>query len=340
MMIENLVRENIRNLKSFSSARSEFTGHADVWLDANENPYENGVNRYPDPFQHELKVALSADRNVPSNQIFIGNGSDEIIDLLIRVFCIPGKDSIAYMSPSFTMYQVMADANDVRRYPIPLNEEFDIDVNLFFRSKVDEAKIIFLCSPNNPVGNLLTRERVLEVVERSKGIVVVDEAYIDFASDPSLVNQLSSYDNLVILQTLSKAYGAAGLRIGVCLASPMVVTYLNKIKTPYNVGTLAQKEAIKVLQNRDERANQIKEIIGERMRLTDRLSTLNSVTKVYPSETNFLLVRFHDEQSIMTKLLKQGIVVRDRSKERGCEGCLRITVGQRTENDQLLNALR
>ena len=340
MNIESLVRPNIRILKAFSSARSEFSGKADIWLDANENPFDNGLNRYPDPFQSELKKAIGLRKGFSKDQIFIGNGSDEIIDLLIRVFCIPGKDSLAYMDPSFSMYRVMADANDIKKIVVPLDKDFDLDVQGFAQEEVINAKIIFLCSPNNPVGNLLSRDRVLDVIRKSNGLVVIDEAYIDFTSSPSYIELIKEYNNVVVLQTLSKAYGAAGLRIGMCFASAEVISFLNKIKTPYNVGSLVQREALNILSAEDERQRQIALILSERERLVAALEDLPIVERVFPSETNFIMARFKNHDKVLSNLLENGIVVRDRSKERGCEGCLRITIGQIHENDKLLKLLQ
>ncbi len=339
-MNKSIFRPNILALKPYSSARSEYQGQAICYLDANENPYENRVNRYPDPLQMELRTIVSQIKKTDASNLFIGNGSDEAIDLLIRATCNPGVDEIIVTDPSYGMYSVSAAINQVKVKKVPLNIDFNLNSNEILKNVDDNTKLILLCSPNNPTGNELERKEILHIINNFQGLVIVDEAYIEFSSQPSLLSELSKYPNLVILQTLSKAYGMAGLRIGFAFASNIIIDVLNSIKPPYNVSVVAQDMAVQLLRSQSENlTKQVKEIINERKKLTDFLVLNEHVIKVFPSDANFILVRFKQSEIIFNYLTKMGIIVRNRSKELNCEGCLRFTVGTPAENMQLMNAL-
>jgi histidinol-phosphate aminotransferase len=338
--MKNLVRRNILNLTPYSSARDEFEGEASTFLDANENPYPGSYNRYPDPLQKQLKQKLGEIKGVKPAQLFLGNGSDEAIDLLIRAYCEPGQDSILITEPTYGMYAVCAGVNGVSVQRVPLTPNFELDEAKILENITPTTKIIFLCSPNNPSGNLLNKKKIETVIQSFNGLVVIDEAYIDFSTDSGFVSQLSTYPNLVILQTLSKAWGLAGLRLGICFASEEIISVLNKIKYPYNINSVTQQLALEVLSNETQKNNHVEEILRERETLRQSLSALESVVKIYPSDANFLLVKVRDAKKIYTQLLQQGIVVRDRSSVAGCENCLRITVGTQTENKLLINTLK
>lgn len=339
-MINNLIRKNIQKLVPYSSARDEYQGAAAIFLDANENPYPSPYNRYPDPLQKDLKERLSEIKKVKSSQLFVGNGSDEAIDLLIRAFCEPYQDTILITDPTYGMYAVCADINGVGIQRVQLLPDFKLDATQVIESITSSTKIIFLCSPNNPSGNLLEREKVKMILQRFTGLVVIDEAYIDFANDPGFVSALSQYPNLVVLQTLSKAWGLAGLRLGICFASEEIIHVLNKIKYPYNVNIATQQIALETLLNIDQMKERVGIILNEREKLKEGLSTLKIVLKIFPSDANFLLVKVVNAKNVYQILSKKGIVVRDRSSITGCEDCLRITVGTPQENDQLINALK
>lgn len=335
MDIIQLVRPNILRLEAYSSARAEFTGSASVYLDANENPYGT-LNRYPDPIQTALKEAIGQWKGITTEKIFIGNGSDEIIDLCVRIFCRPGFDAVLSFTPSYGMYRVAAELNDVQHYTVPLNEQFQIDKDLLAPYLKDEKlKIIFVCSPNNPTGSLL--EGIEELLEQFKGIVVVDEAYIDFAATNSWMEKLAQHPNLLVSQTLSKAGGLAGARIGIAYSSPAMIGLLNKVKPPYNVSTLNQAAALSVISAQKTIAEQIAAIISERCRLSTALSHYTFVRQVFPSEANFILICVDDAAALYTFLQEQGIIVRNRDTE--IKGCLRISVGTTAENQLLLDAL-
>lgn len=336
--INKLLRDSIRQLKPYSSARDEFSGKANIMLDANENPFENSINRYPDPHQGELKKVISTLKEIPTESIFLGNGSDEAVDLLIRAFCEPGTDSILITEPTYGMYSVCAAVNNVKVINIPLNPDFNLDATRVDEILQSNSKIIFLCSPNNPSGNLLDETLVLQIISGFKGIVVVDEAYIDFAERPSMIQHLASFPNLVILQTFSKAWGMAGLRLGMAFANPFLVSILNKIKYPYNINICTQETALKRLATFNPEV-QLKTIISEREVLAQRLNQHPEVILIHPSSANFLLVRFKNPKAVFHYLLGLGIIVRDRSSVPGCEGCLRITVGTPEENSNLILAL-
>jgi len=338
--LEKLVRKNVLKLKPYSSARDEFQGTASVYLDANENPNPSPFNRYPDPHQIKLKEKLSVIKGIPVNQIFLGNGSDEPIDLLIRAFCEPGIDKVLIPQPTYGMYTVSAEINNIEIKTIRLTPEFDIDLNTLSEAWDDHTKLIFLCSPNNPSGNLLDPEKIKSVLHQFQGIVVVDEAYIDFTNYPGFVPLLSTYPNLVVLQTLSKAWGLAAIRLGMCFASKEIIAVLNKIKPPYNISILSQQTALEELHFEVRKNRWVSEIITEREKLRESLGKLNTVEKVYPSDANFLLVKIREARKVYEGLVKKGIIVRDRSNVILCEDCLRITVGTTQENQILLNELK
>jgi histidinol-phosphate aminotransferase len=341
--LQSLIRSNIQSLIPYSSARDEFHGEAKIFLDANENsigsPLTKWYNRYPDPHQKQIKEKLAAIKGVPAAQIFIGNGSDECIDILYRAFCNPGKDNVIICPPTYGMYEVSANINDVEVRKARLLDNFQLDL-VHMETLVDEhTKIIWLCSPNNPTGNSLNREDIEMVLNNYDGLVVIDEAYINFSRQRSFIPELKEYPNLVILQTLSKAWGLAGLRLGMAFACEAIIEVYNKVKPPYNISQAVQELVIKALDNVQDVNAMIQIIVEERKRLEQELPSLPCVLKVYPSDSNSLLVKTVDAKAIYQYLLTQQIVVRDRSKVELCEGCLRITVGTVRENDELLNAL-
>jgi histidinol-phosphate aminotransferase len=340
MNINNLLRKNIQNLKPYSSARDEYSGDAMVFLDANENPFNEPYNRYPDPLQKELKEKISVLKNTSANRIFLGNGSDEPIDLLIRAFCEPGNDNIVTINPTYGMYQVAADTNNIEVIKVSLTQDFELDSKQIFQAVTKNTKLIFLCSPNNPSGNILDKEAMLEIIQNFEGIVVVDEAYIDFAPGKSLLPELDKYPNLVILQTFSKAWGMAGIRLGMAFASVEIIHILNKIKYPYNINILTQKKALELLDNKEQVDIWVKKLIEEREKMTKYLAKLHFVTKIYPSDANFLLVSMTDARGIYNYLVENGIIVRDRSKIHLCDNSLRITIGTMDEDIVLLQALK
>lgn len=337
--LTSLIRPNVNRLKPYSSARDEFQGSASVYLDANENPYPSAYNRYPDPHQVSLKKTVSQIKHVPIDQIFLGNGSDEPIDLLIRAFCEPGIDNVVIPQPTYGMYTVSAEINQVDIKAPRLTAEFDLDLKTLENTWDDKSKLIFLCSPNNPSGNLLSAEKIKSVLRSFQGLVVVDEAYIDFTESAGFVPMLSEFPNLVILQTLSKAWGLAAIRLGMCFAHADIVAVLNKIKPPYNINILTQRVAEEALGQEERKNKWVAELIQERKKLAAELSKLPLVKKVYPSDANFLLVQVNDAKKIYHALVHTGIIVRDRSQVVLCENCLRITVGTVTENNLLIQAL-
>jgi histidinol-phosphate aminotransferase len=337
--IKTLVRKNVLDMKPYSSARDEFTGTAEVYLDANENPYSSPYNRYPDPLQRALKERIAAIKSVDPARLFVGNGSDEAIDLLIRAFCEPNTDRILITSPTYGMYAVCAAVNAVPVVSMPLTASFDIDMDAY-HGLSQGTKLLFLCSPNNPTGNLLRAEQIGEILDSYPGLVAIDEAYIDFAASPGWISKVDEYPNLVVLQTLSKAWGLAGLRLGIAYAGKPIIDILNKIKYPYNIGTAAQHIAMDALSREQEMQAWVKEILSERERMAKALSTLPIVETIYPSDANFLLVRVGSARETYAYLLHGGIIVRDRSNVTLCEGCLRITIGTPPENNKLISALR
>lgn len=341
--LDRLVRDNVRRLKPYSSARSEFAGSADIFLDANENcfgsPAGNGFNRYPDPLQSDLKRRLAAMHDISAEQIFIGNGSDEAIDLLLRILCVPGRDEILICPPTYGMYSVTAGINDVRVREVSLTETYQLDVPAIKASVSARTKLLFICSPNNPTGNLMSRSSIIDLIENFDGIVVVDEAYIDFADEPSMIRDLAQYPNLVVLQTFSKAWGMAGLRVGTAFASTAIVGLMTKIKPPYNVSSIAQAAVATAMQEESKIGKWTDEIRKQRSSLGQALEKYSSVKTVYPSDANFLLVKFSDAAAVYRHLISAKIVVRDRSNVALCGSCLRITIGTPDENEKLLASL-
>ena len=333
------MRPNIRAMQPYSSARDEFHGSASVFLDANENPYNAPYNRYPDPMQWTLKARISEIKGVPVASIFLGNGSDEPIDLLLRAFCEPGKEKMLTTDPTYGMYQVAAEVNNVACVKVPLRDDFSLDLPALLAHIDDATKLIYLCSPNNPTGNSLGHDAIREVLRRFRGIVVVDEAYIDFSAGPSFLRELGEWPNLVVLQTLSKAWGCAAIRLGMAFASPEIIGVLNKIKYPYNVNLLTQEKALELLDE-DRMRTQLAQILQERTRLCRDLSAIPLVRRIYPTDANFLLVDVGDADGVYHKLVEEGIIVRNRNRVTLCRGCLRITVGTPEEDDRLLEALK
>lgn len=338
--LENIIRPNIAAMKPYSSARNEFKGEASVFLDANENPWGTAYNRYPDPLQSKLKECISALKGVAPENIFVGNGSDEPIDLVIRAFCEPGKDNIVSICPSYGMYEVSAELNNIECVKVLLDSDFDLNADALLQATDPHTKLIFLCSPNNPTGNILNREAIYQVLRSFPGIVVIDEAYIDFASSPSFLSELLTFPNLLVLQTLSKAWGAAAIRLGMAFASVEIIQILNKIKYPYNVNQLTQEYALKVLAGVEEMRDQLKKILNERERVARVLSEPPFSYKVYPSDANFILVEVGEADSLYNELIGHGVVVRNRNNVALCNGCVRITIGTPTENDILLNKMK
>lgn len=337
--LNKLVRQSVLKMKPYSSARDEYQGEASIFLDANENPFNTPYNRYPDPLQWAVKEKIGQLKGVRKENILLGNGSDEPIDLLIRAFCDPGKDAITSISPSYGMYEVSAEVNNVEFRKVKLTPAFELDAEELLRVAGEDSKLIFLCSPNNPTGNNLSRKEIHKVLANFHGLVVVDEAYIDFSSAPSYIGELSKYPNLVVLQTFSKAWGAAAIRLGMAFASPEVIGLLNKIKYPYNINQLTQEFALRLLLDENKMKEQLVLLLEGRTLLERRLRELPCVKTIYPSDANFILVRVTDATGIYNRLVEKGIIVRNRTNVALCEGCLRITVGTEEENNQLLNEL-
>lgn len=342
--IDKIIRENIKNLTPYSSARDEFKGEASVYLDANENAYgsplEQQYNRYPDPLQYKVKKRLSDIKGVPPRNIFLGNGSDEAIDVLFRSFCNPGVDNVILVPPTYGMYEVSANINDIKINKVPLTEEYQLNLEDIAEAINEHTKMIFICSPNNPTGNSINRDDIETLLANFSGLVVIDEAYINFSRQKTFIQELTEYANLVVLQTLSKAWGLAGLRIGMAFASEEIIEVMNKVKPPYNINEASQELALKALQNVDMVNGWIKEILLQRDKLVLTLKDFDFVLDIYPSDANFILVKTTDPKGIYNFLVDKGIIVRDRSKVDLCEGCLRITVGTPAENDILLQTLQ
>lgn len=338
--IEQLVRTNIKALKPYASARTEYKGSAQMLLDANENPYETGLNRYPDPLQMTLKKKIAELKAVDESQLFLGNGSDEVIDLLFRIFCQPGKDSVITLPPTYGMYKVSADIADVQVKEVLLTEDLKINVSEVLKHSGENTKLLFICHPNNPTGNAMEIGAIKELIEHFPGIVVVDEAYIDFCPAQSTTSLLAEHSNLVVMQTLSKAWGLAGIRLGIGIAHPEIISYFNKVKPPYNINILTQEKALEMLDQKDSVQIRVQEILSQRSWLIAELNALANVEYIYPSETNFLLVRVNDPIGIYEKLIQQGIIVRNRSKVVRCEGTLRLSIGTPKENQLLIKALK
>lgn len=339
--IQNITRTNVKNMKPYSSARDEFKdfSHTMVYLDANENPFQNGMNRYPDPQQKKLKAILSKQNKINENQILLGNGSDEVLDLLYRAFCEPNRDNVITLPPTYGMYGVLADLNAIENREVVLSKDFQPNVDEILNRVNEKTKIIFLCSPNNPTGNSFDDESVFKLLKKFNGLIVIDEAYIDFSKHESWLGQLAIYPNLVIIQTLSKAYAMAGLRIGILYASVEITTVLNIIKPPYNINTLSQETAIKKLEQ-NTFDFQVKKIISERERLIKELNTIPFIKFVFPTDANFILVQVDDAEKRYKQLIDNGIVIRNRSSHALCDNCIRITVGAKEENSKLIEILK
>ncbi|MEL7251943.1 MAG: histidinol-phosphate transaminase [Bacteroidota bacterium] len=337
--LTTLIRPNIAALKPYSSARDEFKGQAEVYLDANENPFESGLNRYPDPLAAAVKAELEGIKGVPAKQIMLGNGSDEVIDLLFRIFCEPGQDEVIILPPTYGMYQVSADINNIAVKKVPLKPGFVPDVEAILATVTEQTKLLWLCTPNNPSGNDFPVSAIEQLVAQFPGIVVIDEAYVDFANRPSHTTWLERFPNLVIMQTFSKAWGMAGIRLGMAFASEEIIQLLNAVKPPYNVNRLSQKAALDALQQKDRQAKEVRNILGQRALVQQYLAGLEFVERLYPSSSNFILAKVTDPKGIYKYLMDRGIIVRDRSSQYGCEGCLRFTVGTPEENERLFRAL-
>ena len=340
MNLQALVRPNIWNLVPYSSARSEFTGAASVFLDANENPFNNPYNRYPDPLQQEVKALIAQLRGVAAGQIFLGVGSDECIDVVYRTFCRPGVDNVVAMSPSYGMYEVCADINDVEYRRVPLTDDFSLDTDAMLATADERTKVMWICSPNNPTGNAFALDEIEAICSRFAGIVVVDEAYIDFSTRGSMLSCLDSLPNLIVMQTLSKAWGSASVRLGIAYASAEIIGIFNKVKYPYNISLLTQRYAIDLLKRHSEVTAWVKQLTANRQWLIEALGSLRCVKHIYPTDANFVLVRVSDADAIYDYLRAGGIIVRNRNRVEKCLGCLRITVGTAEENEILINALK
>ena len=339
--LEELTRPNIWALKPYSSARDEYKGMtASVFLDANENPYNAPNNRYPDPTQHEVKKLISKIKDVNIENIFLGNGSDEAIDLVFRSFCRPAIDNVVAIAPTYGMYEVCADVNDIEYRKVLLDDGFLLNADKILEATDDKTKLIFLCSPNNPTGNSLSRKEVEKIINTFEGLVIVDEAYIDFASEESMLHTLAKYPNLIILQTFSKAWGCAAIRLGMAFASKEIISIMSKVKYPYNVNLLTQKEAIKLLEEHYKVKEWVKTLLEERSRLMDEFAQLPCCRQVYPTDANFFLAKVTDAKQIYSYLVAKGIVVRNRTNIVLCKDCLRVTIGTRHENNALIENLK
>ena len=339
--LERMTRRNIWSLAPYSSARNEYAGReARVFLDANENPYNQPFNRYPDPLQLELKAAIAKVKGVPAENIFLGNGSDEAIDLPYRCFCNPGVDNVVAIEPTYGMYKVCADINDTEYRTVLLDENYQTTAEKLLAATDEHTKIIWLCTPNNPTGNCLNREEVIKVIEGFEGLVIVDEAYSDFSSQKTLRSELPKYPNLIVLNTMSKAWGCAAIRLGMAFASEEIIHIFNKVKYPYNVNQLTQQQALEALKDPFEVDNWVKILLQERTRMMDAFTMLPICEKVYPTEANFFLAKMTDATKIYNYLVDRGIIVRNRHRVQLCQNCLRITIGTKTENAELIAALR
>ena len=341
MNINNLVRKNVQKLQPYSSARDEFKdfGKKMIYLDANENPFENGVNRYPDPHQKTVKQVLSEIKNISTENILLGNGSDEVLDLVFRGFCEPAQDNVIITPPTYGMYKVCADVNNVECREALLNEDFSLNTDRILAQIDNNTKVIFLCSPNNPTANNLSIESFEFILKNVNCLVVIDEAYIDFSTQPSWTSRLSEFPNLIVCQTLSKAYGMAGIRLGMAFANTQIIEVFKKIKAPYNVNKLTQEKAMELLADTEGYKNRLAEIISEREELIDTLKKLSFVQTIYPTDANFVLFKVDDANKRYNQLLDNGIVVRNRTKEPLCENCLRITIGTKEENNAVIAEL-
>lgn len=342
--LQNLVRENIKKLTPYSSARKEFTGVAEIFLDANENnfgsPLNENFHRYPDPLQSEIKEKIAIWNDVKSSEVFVGNGSDEAIDLLFRIFCEPKKDNILICPPTYGMYKVSADINDIEIKKANLTEDFEIDLESIENEFDKNTKLLFICSPNNPTGNSLDRDAILDLAKNFRGIVVIDEAYINFSDKKSFISEINNLKNIVVLQTFSKAWGLAGLRVGLAFANAEIIELFNKVKPPYNVSEIAQNAVLKSFENKQQVEKMVSAIISEREKLIENLARMEFVTKIYPTDANFVLAKTTDANAIYQFLVDEKIIVRNRTNVEMCEGCLRFTVGTPSENSALINSLR
>ncbi len=339
--LKDLARPNIWNLTPYSSARDEYKGNNQVtFLDANENPYSDPYNRYPDPTQNELKRRISEIKGVPVSSIFLGNGSDEAIDLLFRVFCQPQIDNVVAIAPTYGMYKVCADINDVEYRSVLLDNHFQFTAQSLLAATDKQTKLVFLCSPNNPTGNDLNRQEIIKLLNSFDGLVVVDEAYIDFSKSPSFINDLTRHPNLVILQTFSKAWGSAAIRLGMAFASPEIIQLMSNVKYPYNINQLTQNHALDILEEYSTIQKWTQEIIEERMHVENLLQEIPYILEIYPSDANFILIKVTDANAIYDYLVKQGVIIRNRHSVTLCDNCLRITIGTSEENTQLLNFLQ
>ncbi|WP_419211446.1 histidinol-phosphate transaminase [Maribacter sp. X9] len=340
--LNNIIRENIKGLSPYSSARDEYVsdGSTMIFLDANENPFENGVNRYPDPQQRGLKSILAQQKGIQQENILLGNGSDEVLDILFRAFCEPRKDNIITLPPTYGMYKVLSGINTVENREVLLTDDFDPNVPEIRRRIDGNSKLLFLCSPNNPSGNSFSSKTIDELLIDFPGLVVIDEAYIDFSSEKSWVSKLSEYPNLIVTQTLSKAYGMAGIRLGICIASAEIIAVLNKIKPPYNVNELTQERAIQRVSDQKSVKEEVANILKEREKLNETLKSVPFVYKIYPTDANFILAKVDDANLRYGQLLQKGIVVRNRTTQPLCENTLRFTVGTSIENEKLISALK
>lgn len=338
--LKELIRPNIWSLAPYSCARNEFTGEASVFLDANENPYNNPYNRYPDPLQVQLKEKIAALKGVRPTQIMLGVGSDEPIDLIFRIFCEPAQDNVVAINPTYGMYGVCADINNVEYKQVNLNNDFTLDAAKVLKACNKHTKVIFLCSPNNPTGNSLNSSEVEKIITGFNGIVVIDEAYIDFSNEPSYLASLDKYPNIIVLQTFSKAWGMAALRCGMAFASEEIIAFFNKVKYPYNLNLLTQEAVYKQIENEEQKNEWVKALLLERKKLVANLEALPLIQHIYPTDANFVLVKVNDANLIYQQLVDKGIIVRNRNSVTLCQGCLRITVGTPSENKQLLTALQ
>ena len=340
--LENLVRDNVKSLKPYSSARDEYVsdGSEKIFLDANESPFNSGLNRYPDPQQRKLKSLITNIKGCTTDQILLGNGSDEVLDLIFRAFCEPGQDNIMSLAPTYGMYKVLAGTNGVENREVYLNKEFQLDVEEILARVDSQTKLIFICSPNNPTGNRFRDEDIERILKHFKGLLVLDEAYIDFTGLTSWTEKLGRFPNLIVTQTLSKAYGMAGIRLGICFASREIISIMNRIKPPYNVNELTQEAAYARLNEADSVAEQVSEIIRERNKLIEELNKVSFISMVYPTDANFILVRVDDASMRYQQLLDADIVVRNRSSLPLCENTLRFTVGTKEENEKLIKVLK
>lgn len=339
-LLQELIRPNIWNLAPYSCARNEFTGEASVFLDANENPYNQPFNRYPDPLQVQLKEKIAALKGVRSGQIMLGVGSDEPIDLIFRIFCEPATDNVVAINPTYGMYGVCADINNVEYKQVNLNPDFSLDAQKVLDACNAHTKVIFLCSPNNPTGNSLDRSEIEKIVTHFDGIVVIDEAYIDFSNQPSWLVSLDTYPNIIVLQTFSKAWGMAALRCGMAFAHEEIIAFFNKVKYPYNLNLLTQEAVLKQVENAEQKNRWVETLLTERTGMVAQLQALPMVKRIYPTDANFVLVQVEDANKTYQYLVNKGIIVRNRNSVTLCQGCLRITIGTPTENQELLTALQ